>query len=393
MGIDFGGAFKQAGLEFEQQAANQFGQAVDQFSHQPLTTIFGEALGGSLDTVPNTPQPGYWNATGYADDLIKYQPKHRFLFRVLIDTDPSFAHLIPGRKETFQYMIKQIDRPKLNFEYEEVNMYNFNTKVLKRIHHEAVTITFIDDIQNSFHNFFRSLLMAHSPISRSWNESQSLQQLEEGGFNFQDAPNGGADSAGRGVLADGKINPLRTIKLIQYFGHGSAENTFVFVNPRIIDFALDEVSYDGGDQGNHATMRFEYDALYIENQKLTTGRSDYAAPGTDLYNSIENDYLSSSDPAANDFGLSNVLGSGLNRLLNASSGIVGNSINNVAAGVLGGISNPILRGGAKSIVYSISKGATQTTKNTLFGAIGNSPNNTPTKLNLGNLTNPYISED
>jgi len=170
-GINMAGVVTGAGVQLQQQVYHKFSSAVDQFTRQPLSDLFG--FGGDEGDYGES-IGGDWRPINYAEDLITYQPKHRFMFRVLFEMDPSFTDLIGGRKEVFQYVIKNIDRPKLNFEYEAVNMYNFKTKVLKTINHEPLSMTLIDDIQDTFHLFFRAYLQAHSPVARSWTPTQTI---------------------------------------------------------------------------------------------------------------------------------------------------------------------------------------------------------------------------
>jgi peptide deformylase len=366
-GIDFGSVFSGAGINLQQQVLGSFGAVVDQFSSQSSSGLFGGMMGSSGGANPYI--PGEWNGTNYAEDLLKYQPKHHFMFRVMFEMDPAFTNLVQGRKDVFQYVVKKISRPGINFEYEPVNYYNFKTQVLKTIHFEAVDMTMIDDIQDTFHNFARSYLMSYSPLSRSYNSSQSIQQLEEGGFNFSDAPGSGQDSAIRGVLAAGKINPLKSIKIIQYFGHGSAQNTFVFINPKITSITYDEAHHENG-EGNHASIKFDYDGMYMESAEQSSGRSPYAVPGRDMYGNIPNDYIGTGDPYFN-----SAASLGLGSLSNGIGGILGGMAQTVSAQSLSGITNPYLSQALRNVSSNAVYGIQGSARNTLFSTVGgNGPN-------------------
>lgn len=359
-GIDFGSVLSGAGVNFQQQVFNTFGAVVDQFSSQSTSSFVNGITGDGA----NPYIPGEWNGTNYAEDLIKYQPKHHFMFRVLFEMDPTFSNLVQGRKDVFQYVIKKISRPGINFEYEPVNFYNFKSEVLKTIHFDPVDLTMIDDIQDTFHVFVRSYLMSYSPIARSYNSSQSIQQLEAGGFNFADAPDSAQDSAIRGVLAQGKINPLKSIKLIQYFGHASAQNTFVFINPKITSISYDDAHHENG-EGNHASIKFNYDGLYIENAYEAFGRSPYAVPGKDMYGNISNDYISTGDPY-----FDQATGYGLGSLSNGIGGILGGITQTVSAQALSGVTNPYLNRALRNVSSNTVYGVQSTARNTLFSSIG-----------------------
>jgi len=412
--LDFSGALAGAGVQLQQTAYNTFGAAVSQFSGQLLGQ--NNPIGGGVEynvinggpmSIAGSPIGSYntWQPTNYAADLIAYQPKHRFMFRVIFDFDPSYTDLA-ARSDIFQYVIKHIDRPKITFDYEDVNMYNFHTKVLKTIHHEPLTITLIDDIKDTFQEFYRRYLKAWSPASRTWNKQQSIAQLEASGMNFAEKQTDRSDSAIRGILRDGTFNPLKAIRLIQYFGHAAQQNTFIFVNPRIIDMSFDETHHEGGDPGNHATIRFDYDILHIDQQETSAQRSPYAAVGTDMYgpqsdNSILNtshDYDAGYQIAGgvNGFGGYSLGSNGggfspiTNILKGTIGGIVGNAINKVSTNVLSGIANPFLNTVARDVIYKTTNSAQQTATNTLFGNPQTTPYNV---INSGGRGMPMVNED
>ena len=371
MPLDFSGVFSNAGIGLEQQATGAFGQAVDQFTRQPLTSMFGSDSAGIGDDLGGAPNPyiyGEWNGTNYASDLIRFQPKHHFMFRVLFELDTSFLDLLPQRKNVFQYVIKRISRPKVTYEYEPVNFYNFKSQVLKTSHYEPLNITLIDDIQDTFHNFVRGYHSAFSPLTRTWNSTQQVTQLEQGGFNFSDPGNIEYDSAIRGVLKDGKTNPLKSIKIIQYYGHASAENTFTFINPRILDIEYDEIHHEPGTDGNHATMRFDYDGLIIENTEPVFGRSQYAVPGKDMYSNVRGD-ISGGDPLLGGFGNS-ILGNAFGSFLSGSTNLFGGILQNTAMSQLAGINNPILSNAMRNVSLSGVNQLTGGVRSSLFSSFG-----------------------
>jgi hypothetical protein len=376
MAFNFSNMLGSAGIGFQKTAFNIFGAAVDQFSNDAMSNVFsganqamGDMFGGggfggnSGDTISDF--GGHeWNTTAYARDLIRYQPKHRFLFKVLFETydGQAFNHLFGDNRNAFQYVIKHIDKPTITFNYEDVNYYNYKSKVLKTITHDALSMTMIDDIDNSFHDFFRGYLLSHSPISRSYNSSQSIEQLKTNGFAFSNLETGGSDSAIRGVLENGNEHILKSIRVFQYFAHGMMVNEFRFVNPRIIDFNFDEASHEGGDQGHHCTIRFDYDALVLEPTKQLSGSPEYRAPMTDLY-------------VNGDDGGMGIIGGVADPILGMVRGAAGRYGSSVLQGmsnsVLSGISsgNPILQGVTQKISYGIGTVG----RNTIYGMSGGSP--------------------
>jgi hypothetical protein len=183
----------------------------------------------------------------------------------------------------FTFLIKSVDRPKVDFEYEDINQYNFRTKVLKTIKHRALTMTFLDDVGNNVHEFFRFMMFVHSPITRrsidvdSFDIAGAWAQYSTGnGMKFSGA-DGKNDFAHRGVLESDVGNAIQAIKVTQMFiqpgssredlSTNAKEVAFLFINPRIDSFDLDEVSHDSNDP-NVFTMAFDYDFMVMSGMRV-----------------------------------------------------------------------------------------------------------------------------
>lgn len=142
------------GQGLEAEAFRVFGAAAEEFTKGTLGNILG--------TTPRPPPItqdaetsdvnviGTWSETYYAAALARASqdtPRLKFLFKVTFRFDPDvliyLGSLIGRDPSTLQreltFTIRSIDKPKFDFEYEEVNMYNFRTKVLKRVTHRDTT--------------------------------------------------------------------------------------------------------------------------------------------------------------------------------------------------------------------------------------------------------------
>jgi len=270
-------------IALEKVATDKFGNVVEDFARG--------GLGGFLLAVdPNAPvnrNDGSWYATSYAAGLAgatNYRPKLKFLFKVeFIFTEAAKAH-IRSRfgdarynsllKNEFTFMIKSVDRPKIDFEYEEdVNMYNFRTKILKKIRHRDLTVTFMDDAGNRVFDFFRMLMDIHSPISagglyrdRSLTKPDNKKLSVGSGMAFNATSNSKTDDmAHRSVVNSQFGNSIEAIRVKQIFidpqstlSTATHMVAFDFINPRIISFDLDELSHETNDV-NLLTMIFDYD--------------------------------------------------------------------------------------------------------------------------------------
>lgn len=286
---------KQTGTAVGRVAEDLFRGAVEDFTRG--------TLGGPSTTAPGAPRRtvplNEWVASSYAAALAgtNYRPKLKFLFKIqfifkesilqameqqgLIDAER--ARRIRGNEFTF--MVKTVDRPKIDFEYEdEVNRYNFRTKVLKRIRHRELTVTFMDDTGNRVFDFFRLVMMAYSPITRrQLLRDGSIDAVPDAlsadlgsGMEFSGAATNLNDIAHRGALGTlgGSTTDLTTlistIRIKQIFidPQGGGENnrlagatkavSFDFMNPRVVSFDLDDMSHETSDP-NLLTMQFDYD--------------------------------------------------------------------------------------------------------------------------------------
>lgn len=292
MSINIKPILDQAGVALQRQASNMFGAAVEDFTRQSL----GNILGNNNTAVRSQPgQPGEQRrpqgagfvASSYAAALSggsSYRPKMKFLFKVEFVFTPEAANAFPevlggASSNDFTFLVKAVDRPKIDFEYEDdVNMYNFRTKVLKKVRHRELTITFLDDTGNRVINFFRAIMMIQSPITRR-------QMLREGstvapspytsfgasGMSFVKNPANfnTMDNAMRGVLESDIGNIIQTIRVKQMYmdsgadlSHASREIIYDFVNARIVSFDLDDLSHDLS-EASIVTMQFDYDWMEI----------------------------------------------------------------------------------------------------------------------------------
>lgn len=279
---------KSSGINAERTATELFGNAVEDFASGPINRQLKGLFG-----VPEGPQPvnrndGSWYSTSYAHSLAnsQFRPKLKFLFRVEFLFKPEVLAQFGAQSaewaKNFAFMIKSVDRPKVDFEYDEINQYNFRTKVLKQIKHRALTMTFMDDVGNNVHEFFRFMMMVHSPITRrsigaSFDISSAYARYSAGsGMKFSNSPTVTNDFAHRGAVGTDIGNVIQAIKVTQMFmqpgktasdlDNGAKEVAFFFINPRIESFDLDDVNHETSDV-NLFTMSFDYDFMVMSDMR------------------------------------------------------------------------------------------------------------------------------
>jgi hypothetical protein len=288
------------GVQLESKAVDTFGAAVGDYARQaglgPLSDVAMSSVlngqptintvGGVLDLFGLNSvddllgNKNVWQSSKYAADLIAYAPKHRFIFKVKFVFNSAYANI----NREFMYVVKQIDKPKVTFEYEDVNMYNYHTKVLKSIRHEPLQMIFHDDIQNKVLEFFNAYRTAYSPISTMG--PGQVAMFENAGMDFYEPGTEGRNSASMGLLEDDNKTVLKYIEVIQVYGHGTRQNSFFFINPRIENFDFDNLDHEHSD-GNALSVSFNYDALYISGGVTPQGTPAPAWGQSDILGNTE----------------------------------------------------------------------------------------------------------
>lgn len=237
-------------------AVNLFAQAVDSLSGGSglnASTLLTQALGGG-EAVSTT--PGDWTSTGYANDLVNHQPKFKFLFKVLFS---GFA------TRDFYYYVHTVDKPRVRFNHQEVNFYNFRSKVLTSVTFEPLSVTFLDEIGNSVNEFFSAYMATQS------------------------GQGGGGVGTNNGFTKSSSSLPYKngyaqgtSITIEQVFGNGTSSNRFIFTNPRIESFDFDELSMEENG-GSTMTVMFHYDGIQCTTVAQSTlyswGNTDLLAGG------------------------------------------------------------------------------------------------------------------
>lgn len=273
-------------IALQREASDRFGTAVETFSRGVLGPALGLKPPLPNEQIPFDRNDGSFYASSYAAALAggtSYRPKLKFLFKVEFIFTPEAVAAYPNifggtSSNDFTFMVKSVDRPKIDFEYEDdVNEYNFRTKVLKRIRHRELTVSFMDDTGNRVLNLFRGLMMMHSPITRrQLNREGSTVLPDPGTFNSgngmvfaTNTSSGSMDNAIRGVTDSAFGNVIQTIRVKQMYvdpsqqlGASTKEVIYDFLNARIVSFDLDELSHETSDV-SLMTMQFDYDWMEI----------------------------------------------------------------------------------------------------------------------------------
>lgn len=122
-------------------------------------------------------------ASPYAVDLIARAPKYKFMYVaqfVFHDEYKMFSDM------DFAFMVKTADRPNIKYQMEDVNYYNFRSKVITKTSFDDITMTFYDDVTNTVDAFYAGYMKATVPVS-NYSDWSQMSQAEIDGMTFDDA--------------------------------------------------------------------------------------------------------------------------------------------------------------------------------------------------------------
>ena len=237
-------------------------------------------------------------------NLIARAPKHKFMFVVsfIFNTPYNTALGLVGNETAF--VIKRSTRPGIKFQTEDVNYYNFRTKVVTKTEFEEMSMTFHDDMQNYAMRFYNAYRRAMSPIT-NMDGGNGLIGIEDLGMDFgaaltsasaiEKTIDSNSYAASRGALApQGKagngvtenVDMLKEIRLFHVYDGGRKMNVFTFLNPRMTEMTLDDLDMSSS-EGSEVGIKFHYDSVYIRtglpaNTTLNNYASKEFLPGTQI---------------------------------------------------------------------------------------------------------------
>lgn len=213
------------------------------------------------------------SASPYAMDLVAQGVKFKFLFVVEFNFYPQYQQLLDVEPS---FVVKTAERPTINYEYEDMNLYNFKTKVIKRASFTPVNMTFHDDEQNRAVAFYNALMRIMSPVTNH----ASSYMYENSGMDFsegqaktvgKDSPTQGVDvfthAASIGPLAGNCTSIIESINLYHVYMGGQKVNRYTFHRPRILNMSLDAFDMTSGDT-TELKLEFAFDNIEIVNNDI-----------------------------------------------------------------------------------------------------------------------------
>lgn len=179
-------------------------------------------------------------------------PKLKFNFTMSLEYVGMDAEKGDDDPYLINFGIKQITRPAPNVIYEDVNFYNFMTKVATKVDFGVMTVTLYDDRANRAHSIFKNYMQAISPITNRTREQAT--QLDR---------NGQVDTSSLGVLPAGaRHSVIKNIRVNHITDHNGTTVVYDFMNPKVQNITLDELDMTQSDVST-ITFTFLYDTYNV----------------------------------------------------------------------------------------------------------------------------------
>jgi len=221
-------------------------------------------LAGGVFTEEATATPiELCGAKPYARALINFAPKHKFMFVVQFTFKEEYARFDDsGRYMAF--VVKTSSRPNINIEHEDVNMYNFWSKVARKTTYEPITMRFHDDQASKTQYFINNYIRAISPIAKTRTKfdnqggNSNHAWLEDRGMI-----NGTDKTASLTKLKGDNTSIFDEIRVFHIYNYGQLMSVNTYINPKITSINFDDLDMSEGSTANEIEIQFAYDALNI----------------------------------------------------------------------------------------------------------------------------------
>jgi hypothetical protein len=262
------------------------------------TIILPPPSGRNYSTPSNPPRVGgVQDVSAYATDLTRWENthKHKFLFVVEVVFDNKYSAIVDRTR--FALLAQTASRPKVKFEHQEYNSYGVRKGVLTKTTFEPITLSFIDDNDNSVMQFFTNTTRLMSPVTNIDNSNAAEYNqyafnktgtgtltdinVTSSGIQIQEnnqgthRPNKYAQSAGYPGGSNTRSGPnsptsiFRSVKIHHVHLFGEGVNTFDFKNPRLLSMDFDDLDMAASNDIALLKVQFGYDYLTSNTSKMT----------------------------------------------------------------------------------------------------------------------------
>lgn len=195
-------------------------------------------------------------------------PKSKFLFTMVVGIRNSAFSANPGdqRLTEIQYSLKTASRPAPTFDFQDVNYYNYRTKVQTKIDYGTFTVVMYDDQSDVANDLFVNYLKSVSPIANlpgSFSDNLGKEDLD----SFEFSRGGSSNYSSAGALRNARGH-LSYIKVFHYYyknvgGELQPEAiVYEYLNPKLSAVQYDELSMSDSEPST-ISLTFNFDSVHI----------------------------------------------------------------------------------------------------------------------------------
>ena len=175
------------------------------------------------------------------------------------------------------FNIKQVDGPKVNFQYDTLNQYNRKRNVYRRVDYDPINIRFFDTFNNNAIKLFQYLYELNVRDAQNGHvdyrgESNRLKNrgLYHANPMISDDTFVGQHNFGLKSFDGGSTYPIKSLDL--FIIHGTRYNLIRFVHPKIIAMDHDVFTYEAS-QPVEIGMQFAYETVIYETLNWEMGNA------------------------------------------------------------------------------------------------------------------------
>ena len=185
------------------------------------------------------------------------------------------------------FNVKQIDGPKVNFQYDTLNQYNRKRNVYRRVDYDPVSVRFYDTMSNTALKFWRYLYELNLRDGRNRNPKYGGDRTNNKGVyqpnslvredEFISEHNFGLESS-----VSNSTYPIKSLDL--FIVHGGKYNLIRFIHPKVIAMDHDVLSYESS-APVELGLQFAYETVIYEtlNYDMSASSHDVAVDFDEIF--------------------------------------------------------------------------------------------------------------
>ena len=255
-------------------------------SDQQFETIFSDADIENLDREIQAAGNNADNFNSYAGGGIDAMAQQN-LRKQHTDLKSKRQQVMETIRRSLVFNVKQIDGPKVNFQYDTLNQYNRKRNVYRRVDYDPVSVRFYDTMSNTALKFWRYLYELNLKDGRNRHPTYGGDRKNNSGVyapnsltredQFINEHNFGLESS--------TINHTYPIKSLDLFiVHGGKYNLIRFVHPKVISMDHDMLSYEASTP-IELGLQFAYETVIYEtlNYDMSASSHDVAVDFDEIF--------------------------------------------------------------------------------------------------------------